>query len=171
MTNINAPSKAFDISLDDISTVLMAYELNASEDFIMLCYNSLDKLKIEQEALFGTDLDEQTNYALDEITRQLKQNGLISGNEPWEMTKSEFIKQSKEFYDKHGNDNWLLSRFHVDVNSEVADFCFDNQISFAEQYHLQHIVNAINNGIDIPDKVLGDYPDLDELIVKDGPKL
>jgi hypothetical protein len=58
--------------LDVANTMGKSFESIASEVF-----GDLDFELIEQAALYGDDLDEQTDYANDEITRQLRDMGIL----------------------------------------------------------------------------------------------
>ncbi len=65
---------AFEISYDDISTVLsQRFDENTTDELCEeILNNYIDTDIIEKEALHGDDLDQQTNYAHDCIESQIK---------------------------------------------------------------------------------------------------
>ena len=63
---------AFGISLEDVQTVLSSrFGIEASDDEAQAFYDDLCHDLIEDVALNGDDMDEQTDYAHDEIAVQL----------------------------------------------------------------------------------------------------
>lgn len=85
---------------------------------------------------------------------------------PWEMTREEFLRFSKDYYDKHGNDEWLISKYHTDVTQETAEQNLGK--STGEVFYIQHIKNALSEGKPIPAEVLKDYPDLAKTVKTEG---
>lgn len=75
---------AFAISEEDIKNVLHSNTLNVSytqgQSIALLASEilpTLDLQRIEEAALWGDDLGEQTDHAHDEITRQLIEAGIL----------------------------------------------------------------------------------------------
>ena len=75
---------AFETTLEDVENVLHSNSLcvantdgKSFETIAAEVFESLDFDAIEQAALFGDDLDQQTDYANDEIARQLRANGIL----------------------------------------------------------------------------------------------
>lgn len=73
---------AFQISEEDVLNVLASNVLAGERPADMGLYASslfeeLDLDKIEQAAMFGDDLDQQTDFAYDEITQQLRDAGVL----------------------------------------------------------------------------------------------
>ena len=69
---------AFGISVDDVENVLQKHGVtHATEDELINLLESLDVGRVEKAALAGDDMDEQTNYAMDDIALQLKENGFL----------------------------------------------------------------------------------------------
>jgi len=84
-------SQAFEITPDDVANVLasnvLSRGLDAGETLEHLAaelMTDLDFAAIEDAALYGDDIEEQTDYAHDEIARQLRQAGVLktSSGEP-----------------------------------------------------------------------------------------
>jgi len=57
---------AFEVTPEDVQQVM-----NCSEEEAEHYIDVLDMGAVEKAALYGDDIDEQTNYAYDEIRRQL----------------------------------------------------------------------------------------------------
>ena len=57
------------------------------------------------------------------------------------MTRKQFNKESKEFYEKHGNDAWLKSMYHTDVTKETHNETMKQypRLSFADMYYVQYL--------------------------------
>lgn len=75
---------AFQISEEDVENVLRSnWEAVSNtngksfEDMSIELLARLDLDLVEQAALMGDDIDQQTDYAHDEITRQLRQQGVL----------------------------------------------------------------------------------------------
>ena len=78
-------SQAFEVTDEDVANVLASnpleiplapgetLEARAAELFELLDFG-----EIEDAALYGDTLDEQTDYANDEIARQLREGGILS---------------------------------------------------------------------------------------------
>lgn len=70
---------AFGVSVDDVAAVLKRHgSAPATEAELDNLFSSLDEERIEQAALYGNDMDEQTDYAQAEIAVQLKEHGFLS---------------------------------------------------------------------------------------------
>ena len=65
---------AFQVTADDVQNVLNIHNLSHDADEI---HGSLDFDEIEEAAMWGDDLTEQTNYACQEIEKQLKEMGIL----------------------------------------------------------------------------------------------
>ena len=69
---------AFGISEDDVLIVLNnQFGVNVTAERLTELFDDIDADKVESEALCADDLDEQTNYAHDEIARQLIEMGAV----------------------------------------------------------------------------------------------
>jgi len=57
------------------------------------------------------------------------------------MTRKQFNRESKEFYDKHGNDAWLKSRYHTNVTKETHNETIAHypRLSFSDMYYVQYL--------------------------------
>lgn len=70
-------SLAWETTDEDVANVLSRLHPSRTytvKETIQILGN-LDHNKIEKAALYGNDIDEQTNYAYDEIEKQLKKMG------------------------------------------------------------------------------------------------
>lgn len=65
-------SLAFEITVEDVINVLRKENRIAQLSRVEELYNELDFGAIEKEALYGDDIDEQTEYAYDAIWEQIK---------------------------------------------------------------------------------------------------
>lgn len=77
-------NSAYQVTEDDVENVLRSNALSVAntmgksfESIANEIFGNLDFDLIEQAALFGDDLDEQTDYANDEIARQLRELGIL----------------------------------------------------------------------------------------------
>lgn len=77
-------NNAYQATEDDVENVLCSNSLAVAntngksfESIANEVFGSLDFDLIEQAALFGNDLNEQTDYANDEIARQLREMGIL----------------------------------------------------------------------------------------------
>ena len=68
---------AFEVTVDDVENVLNKHNLGHDAEEI---HGSLDHDALEEAALWGDDMDEQTNYACQEIEKQLKEMGFLGHN-------------------------------------------------------------------------------------------
>lgn len=68
---------AFEVTPDDVANVLNAHNIDKDADDI---HGQLDHDALEEAALWGDDIDEQTNYACQEIEKQLKEMGILGHN-------------------------------------------------------------------------------------------
>ncbi len=75
---------AYQTTEEDVENVLRSNSLAVAitngksfESIANEVFGNLDFDLIEQAALFGDDLDEQTDYANDEIARQLREMGIL----------------------------------------------------------------------------------------------
>ena len=75
---------AYQATEDDVESVLRSNSLHVAntngksfEAIAQEVFGSLDFDLIEQAALFGDSLDEQTDFANDEIARQLRESGIL----------------------------------------------------------------------------------------------
>lgn len=64
-------SYAWEVTIDDIINVFIRNQLPVSDSVAMDILDDLDLFLIEKAVLYGNDLDEQTEYAYQEIERQL----------------------------------------------------------------------------------------------------
>lgn len=70
-------SMAFGISSDDVLVVAARRGTPITDEEAERWFEELDASLVEDAALYGNDMDEQTNYALDEIERQLVNLGYL----------------------------------------------------------------------------------------------
>lgn len=84
MTNL-----AYQATEEDVENVLRSNSLAVAntngksfESIANEVFGNLDFDLIEQAALFGDDLDEQTDYAHDEIAHQLREMGILEPLKP-----------------------------------------------------------------------------------------
>lgn len=77
-------SNAFEITVEDVESVLRSNSLAVAntngksfESIANEVFGNLDFVLIEKAALYGDDLDGQTDYANDEIARQLREMGIL----------------------------------------------------------------------------------------------
>lgn len=77
-------SMAYEVTEEDVENVLRRNSLRVSntkgkpfEAMASEIFEHLDVSLIEDAALKGDDLNEQTDYAYDEITRQLREQGVL----------------------------------------------------------------------------------------------
>ena len=71
-------SNAWETTSDDIWIVLKNSGIDKTDDEINdICDFQIDHDEVEKVALCGNDIDEQVNYAHDEIKKQLKEFGHI----------------------------------------------------------------------------------------------
>lgn len=78
------PNNAYQATEEDVENVLRSNSLSVAntngksfESIANEVFGNLDFDLIEQAALFGDDLDEQTDYANDEIARQLREMEIL----------------------------------------------------------------------------------------------
>lgn len=69
-------SLAFEITEEDIENVFCNNCIHTTRDLKEIL-KLLDLKAVEKAALYGNDLETQTNYAYDEIGRQLKTLGIL----------------------------------------------------------------------------------------------
>lgn len=81
-------NNAYQPTEDDVADVLSSNALVAKttngksfESIAKEVFGKLDFDLIEESALYGDDLDEQTDYANDEIARQLREMGILASTE------------------------------------------------------------------------------------------
>lgn len=74
-------SMAFGVSSDDVLLVAHRSGLNITDELAQEWFDELDHGAVEKSALYGQDMDQQTDYALDEIQRQLESLGHISAQQ------------------------------------------------------------------------------------------
>lgn len=73
-------SFAFEITSEDVLTVANdRLKLGVDEAQADKLLDDIDTKMVEDGALYGDDMDEQTEYAYEEIARQLKENGHAVG--------------------------------------------------------------------------------------------
>jgi hypothetical protein len=70
---------AFEVTVDDVENVLNKHKLELELDADTI-HGELDHDALEEAALWGDDMDEQTNYACQEIEKQLKEMGYLGEN-------------------------------------------------------------------------------------------
>lgn len=79
---------AYQATQEDVEAVLTsntitdAFSAASNELIAQQVFANLDHQAIEDEALFGDSLDEQTDYANDCIARQLREIGVLKPIEP-----------------------------------------------------------------------------------------
>lgn len=73
-------SMAWETTVDDVRTAIERYNGYSCADvkFVQECYDDLSFEEIEDAVLHGDDMDEQTEYARQEIIRQLIDCGHLS---------------------------------------------------------------------------------------------
>lgn len=64
-------SNAWETTDEDIINVLHTMNIKNPEIFVEHVITKLDLFKVEKAALKGNDIDEQTNYAYEEIKEQI----------------------------------------------------------------------------------------------------
>lgn len=81
------PTTAYQATDEDLANVLVSHwkqvqdrDGKTAETLAAELYPLLDFEEIEKAALMGDDLDEQTNYANDEIARQLRTLGILQAS-------------------------------------------------------------------------------------------
>lgn len=65
-------SIAWETTLEDVENVLRRMGRNLRPESVRVLYEDLDQAAIEKAALYGDSMEEQTEYAYDEIERQLE---------------------------------------------------------------------------------------------------
>ena len=70
-------SNAWETTDEDIINVINDMDKKASEDKVHEILNNLNQFNIEDAALNGDDIDEQTKYAYKEIKKQIIEKNLI----------------------------------------------------------------------------------------------
>lgn len=71
-------SMAWEVTVDDVETVLKRNGIVKTEEEISDIHDGLDCDEVEEVVLSYTDFDDQVDAALDEIERQLKADGVIN---------------------------------------------------------------------------------------------
>ena len=71
-------SMAWEVTVDDVETVLERNGIKKTEQEISVIHDGLDCDEVEEVVLSYTDFDDQVDAALDEIERQLKADGVIN---------------------------------------------------------------------------------------------
>ena len=74
----NSINHGFEVTDEDMKIILEAHKIEFYEGIA----DKLNANAIEQSAMYGDDVDEQTKYAYQEIENQLKQMGVISKDVP-----------------------------------------------------------------------------------------
>lgn len=70
---------AFGITIDDVAAVLERNgQAKRSDKELDALLENLDVDRIERDALYGNDMEQQTDYAYDSIEEQLKEQGILS---------------------------------------------------------------------------------------------
>jgi len=89
MSNYTSGHTAYEATVEDVENVLRSNSLAVAntngksfETMANELHGDLDFDLIEQAALAGDDLDEQTDYANDEIARQLREMGVLKPLKP-----------------------------------------------------------------------------------------
>jgi hypothetical protein len=70
-------STAFEITVDDVLNVVHKMGKKIDGDKADAIFDNLDQFKVEEAALYGNDMEEQTNYAYKEIERQITEGYLL----------------------------------------------------------------------------------------------
>lgn len=70
-------SLAWETTTEDISNVLDQHGVAYTDQHLDHWHDLLDHDKIEEAALHGNDMEKQTEYAYEEIARQLKEMGVL----------------------------------------------------------------------------------------------
>lgn len=73
---------AFEITQEDVNTVLSAHNIVKTPKERERIFDDLDCGEIEGAALYGDEMEEQTNYAYQEIENQLKAEGILPSMTP-----------------------------------------------------------------------------------------
>ena len=69
---------SFGVTIDDVATVLARNgHSKRSAEALDALLDNLDVDRIERDALYGDDIDQQTDYAYDSIEAQLKEQGVL----------------------------------------------------------------------------------------------
>lgn len=71
---------AFQITEEDVRTVVAKmdrYDIAADDNAVTAIFSKLDGDIVEKSILYGNDIETQTDYALEEIERQIKKLGLL----------------------------------------------------------------------------------------------
>ena len=67
-------SNAWETTIDDVQNVLRSKGLRLSKASVIVLYEDMDHYAIAKMAMYGSDIDQQTDYAYAEIARQLGQS-------------------------------------------------------------------------------------------------
>jgi len=70
-------SNAWETTSDDVLNVVHKLGKKITGDKTEEIHNNLDMYLIENEALRGDSIEDQTNYAYQEIARQIKEGNLL----------------------------------------------------------------------------------------------
>lgn len=69
---------AFGVTIDDVAAVLARNgQAKRSDEELDELLDNLDVDRIERDALYGDDMDQQTDYAYASIEAQLKEQGVV----------------------------------------------------------------------------------------------
>jgi ribosomal protein L12E/L44/L45/RPP1/RPP2 len=70
------PIYGFEITTEDVATVLTQMGAQKDPQTVSQLFERLDACQVEKAALHGQDIDEQTEYAYQEIQDQLNRFGI-----------------------------------------------------------------------------------------------
>lgn len=70
-------SKAWETTDEDVLNVIQGMGNTASEDIVQGILSTLDQYSIESAALYGNSMEDQTNYAYEEIKKQIIEKNLL----------------------------------------------------------------------------------------------
>lgn len=70
-------TSAFEITVEDVMQVCSENDKEVSYEEAEKLYDQLDLVKVTEAALHGDEMEQQTDYAYEEIKRQLKELNLL----------------------------------------------------------------------------------------------
>jgi len=69
-------SNAWEVTPDDVLNVIHSMGMKVTGDQAQTIHNDLDQFEIENAALHGDTIEEQTKYSYEEIKRQIERMNL-----------------------------------------------------------------------------------------------
>ena len=70
-------TSAFEISVEDVMQVCSEHGREVTYEEAEKLYDGLDRVKITEAALHGDEMEQQTDYAYDEIGCQLREKNFL----------------------------------------------------------------------------------------------